>query len=150
MPAANRDPSVFADPDSLDVTRIPRKHLALGFGAHKCLGQHLARTTLTIGLRALFERFPKLRLATPADEVPLRDPRRGRRRPSAPWEPVERRRRVSRAGVRQAPPENRAPTPEALRSSSLCPHPGDKRSPLERRVEHALNVRPSPSRVGMS
>ncbi|MET9122308.1 cytochrome P450 [Streptomyces sp. NPDC004528] len=73
LPAANRDPSVFTDPDALDVTRIPRKHLALGFGAHQCLGQHLARATLRIGLRTLFERFPKLRLATPADEVPLRD-----------------------------------------------------------------------------
>ncbi|WP_405876730.1 cytochrome P450 [Streptomyces sp. NBC_01136] len=73
LPAANRDPAVFADPDKLDVTRIPRKHLALGFGAHQCLGQHLARATLRTGLRKLFERFPTLRLAVPADEVPLRD-----------------------------------------------------------------------------
>ncbi|WP_128376156.1 cytochrome P450 [Streptomyces cavernae] len=73
LPAANRDPAVFDDPDALDVTRIPRKHLALGFGAHQCLGQHLARATLRIGLRTLFERFPELRLAVPADEVPLRD-----------------------------------------------------------------------------
>ncbi|MFF4402327.1 cytochrome P450 [Streptomyces sp. NPDC001480] len=73
LPAANRDPAVFDDPDTLDVTRVPRKHLALGFGAHQCLGQHLARATLRIALRSLFERFPKLRLATPAEEVPLRD-----------------------------------------------------------------------------
>ncbi|MDX3839818.1 hypothetical protein [Streptomyces europaeiscabiei] len=51
----------------------PRKHLALGFGAHQCLGRHLARTGLRIGLRGLFERFPTLRLAAPAQEVPLRD-----------------------------------------------------------------------------
>ncbi|WAX81213.1 cytochrome P450 [Streptomyces sp. KMM 9044] len=73
LPAANRDPEVFSSPDQLDVTRVPRKHLALGFGAHQCLGQHLARTSLRIGLRGLFERFPTLRLATPAQEVPLRD-----------------------------------------------------------------------------
>ncbi|TPQ23556.1 cytochrome P450 [Streptomyces sporangiiformans] len=73
LPAANRDPDVFADPDRLDVTRLPRKHLALGFGEHQCLGQHLARATLRIGLRRLFERFPALRLAQPADQVPLRD-----------------------------------------------------------------------------
>ncbi|WP_055489577.1 cytochrome P450 [Streptomyces sp. TP-A0356] len=73
LPAANRDPEVFDDPDRLDVTRNPRKHLALGFGAHQCLGQHLARASLRIGLRELFERFPTLRLAVPADAVPLRD-----------------------------------------------------------------------------
>ncbi|KAF3463532.1 cytochrome P450 [Streptomyces sp. Tu 3180] len=73
LPAANRDPEVFDDPDRLDVTRAPRKHLALGFGAHQCLGQHVARASLRIGLRALFERFPTLRLAEPAEEVPLRD-----------------------------------------------------------------------------
>ncbi|GAB3969601.1 cytochrome P450 [Streptomyces sparsus] len=73
LPAANRDPEVFDDPDRLDVTRVPRKHLALGFGAHQCLGQHLARASLRIGLRRLFTRFPTLRLAEPAEDVPLRD-----------------------------------------------------------------------------
>ncbi|MEU6540475.1 cytochrome P450 [Streptomyces sp. NPDC047000] len=73
LPSANRDPAVFDNPDTLDVTRVPRGHLALGFGAHQCLGQHLARTSLRVGLSALFARFPKLRLATPAKEVPLRD-----------------------------------------------------------------------------
>ncbi|AXI80315.1 cytochrome P450 [Peterkaempfera bronchialis] len=73
LPAANRDPALFDNPDALDVTRVPRKHLALGFGIHQCLGQHLARATLRIGLRRLFERFPTLRLAVPADQVPLRD-----------------------------------------------------------------------------
>ncbi|MDI5963735.1 cytochrome P450 [Streptomyces sp. SL13] len=73
LPSANRDPSVFPAPDELDVARLPRKHLALGFGAHQCLGQHLARSTMRIALRKLFDRFPSLRLAVPADEVPLRD-----------------------------------------------------------------------------
>ncbi|MDT6987705.1 cytochrome P450 [Streptomyces lusitanus] len=73
LPAANRDPEVFEDPDRLDVTRVPRKHLALGFGAHQCLGQHVARASMRIGLSKLFERFPTLRLAEPAEEVPLRD-----------------------------------------------------------------------------
>ncbi|MEW1648203.1 MULTISPECIES: cytochrome P450 [unclassified Streptomyces] len=73
LPAANRDPEVFDDPDRLDVTRVPRKHLALGFGAHQCLGQHLARASMRIGLRRLFDHYPTLRLATPAADVPLRD-----------------------------------------------------------------------------
>ncbi len=39
---------------------------------HQCLGQQLARIEMRIGYRALFRRFPELRLAVPAEEVPLR------------------------------------------------------------------------------
>ncbi|MER6574866.1 hypothetical protein [Nonomuraea sp. NPDC001023] len=39
---------------------------------HQCLGQQLARIELRIGYRALFERFPGLRLAVPAAEVPVK------------------------------------------------------------------------------
>ncbi|NJP92812.1 cytochrome P450 [Nonomuraea sp. FMUSA5-5] len=73
LPAANRDPGRFPDPDRLDVTRSATGHLAFGHGVHHCLGQHLARAELRIGLTALFERFPGLRLAVPAAEVPTRD-----------------------------------------------------------------------------
>jgi cytochrome P450 len=40
---------------------------------HQCLGQQLARIEMRVACRALFERFPDLRLAVPAEEVPLRD-----------------------------------------------------------------------------
>ncbi|MGW7353387.1 cytochrome P450 [Streptomyces sp. Z26] len=73
LPAANRDPDFFKDADHLDVTRSARKHVAFGFGIHQCLGQHLARATLRIGLTKLFDRFPTLRLAVDASEVPLRE-----------------------------------------------------------------------------
>jgi cytochrome P450 len=73
LPAVNRDPARFADPDVLRLDRAAHQHLAFGFGVHQCLGQQLARIELRIGLRALVERFPTLRLAVPADEVPLRD-----------------------------------------------------------------------------
>ncbi|AXK36138.1 cytochrome P450 [Streptomyces armeniacus] len=73
LPAANRDPDFFTDADELDVTRSARKHVAFGFGIHQCLGQHLARATLRIGLSKLFDRFPTLRLAVDPSEVPLRE-----------------------------------------------------------------------------
>ncbi|AXK36137.1 cytochrome P450 [Streptomyces armeniacus] len=73
LPAANRDPDFFTDADELDVTRSARQHVAFGFGIHQCLGQHLARATLRIGLSKLFDRFPTLRLAVDPSEVPLRE-----------------------------------------------------------------------------
>lgn len=69
---ANRDPSVFADPDTFDVRRSARHHLAFGYGVHQCLGQNLARLELEIILTALFDRIPTLRLAVPVDELTLR------------------------------------------------------------------------------
>jgi len=67
--AANRDPSVFPDPDRFDVRRAPASHLAFGAGTHHCLGAHLARLELQEALRGLLGRMPNLRLAVPADEL---------------------------------------------------------------------------------
>ncbi|MFF7457198.1 cytochrome P450 [Kitasatospora sp. NPDC008115] len=72
LEAANRDPERFPDPDSLDLHRKAAGHLGFGHGMHQCLGQQLARVELTVALPALLDRFPTLRLAVPADEVPLR------------------------------------------------------------------------------
>jgi cytochrome P450 len=69
VPAANRDPRVFPDPDRLDVSRLPAAHLALGHGAHHCLGAGLARMELQVALGSLLERFPGLRLAVDKDEL---------------------------------------------------------------------------------
>jgi cytochrome P450 len=69
---ANRDPQRFADPDLLDLSRQATGHLAFGYGVHQCLGQQLARIEIQVGLSALINRFPALRLAVPVDEVPLR------------------------------------------------------------------------------
>jgi pimeloyl-[acyl-carrier protein] synthase len=63
LAAANRDPTVFHDPDRFDVTRSPNPHLAFAAGAHYCLGAPLARMHAEIALPALFTRLPGLRLA---------------------------------------------------------------------------------------
>ncbi|AHH15574.1 cytochrome P450 [Nocardia nova SH22a] len=70
--AANRDPLRFDDPDALDLRRTARGLVSFGHGVHQCLGQQLARVEMRAGFAGLARRFPTLRLAVPADEVPLR------------------------------------------------------------------------------
>jgi len=56
--SANRDHRHFADPDRFDVRRNPGQHFSLGFGAHYCLGQALARLEGRVVLEEVLERFP--------------------------------------------------------------------------------------------
>ncbi|WP_447008339.1 cytochrome P450 [Saccharothrix isguenensis] len=72
LPAANRDPRRFDDPDTLDVHRAARGHLSFGHGVHQCLGQQLARIEMRAAFEGLLRRFPTLQLAIPAGEVRLR------------------------------------------------------------------------------
>jgi cytochrome P450 len=62
--SANRDPSVFPDPDRFDVGRQPNPHVAFGAGIHFCLGVTLARLEGQEVFRALAERFPALHLGS--------------------------------------------------------------------------------------
>ncbi|PPK71090.1 cytochrome P450 [Actinokineospora auranticolor] len=71
--AANHDPAAFPDPDTFDVHRDARHHVAFGYGPHQCLGQNLARLELETVFATLFRRVPTLALATPADELPYKD-----------------------------------------------------------------------------
>ena len=61
---ANRDPEVFAQPDTFDITRDPNPHVAFGSGVHHCLGATLARVEGQEVFKALAERFPALHLET--------------------------------------------------------------------------------------
>lgn len=59
--AANRDPRVFTDPLTFNITRSPNNHLAFGFGPHFCLGVHLARLELNVMLEQIVRRMPDLK-----------------------------------------------------------------------------------------
>ncbi|AKN17042.1 cytochrome P450 [Mycobacterium haemophilum DSM 44634] len=64
LAAANRDPSVFPDPDRFDIERPNAgRHLAFSGGRHFCLGAALARAEGEVGLRTFFDRFPEARAA---------------------------------------------------------------------------------------
>jgi len=79
LTAANRDPAMFADPDSFDVRRTnARSHLTFAVGPHACVGVHLARLEATAALETALERWPALRLddgATPPTGLIFRKPR---------------------------------------------------------------------------
>jgi cytochrome P450 len=69
LPAANRDPARFHDPDRLDVHRHATGHLAFGHGVHQCLGQQLARVEIHTCYERLLRRVPTLRLAGVPEDV---------------------------------------------------------------------------------
>jgi len=56
--AANRDPSHFDNPDSVNVDRWPNRHLAFGAGVHRCAGAHLARLMARTMLGKVLTRMP--------------------------------------------------------------------------------------------
>ncbi|MEU9608319.1 cytochrome P450 [Streptomyces sp. NPDC048057] len=69
---ANRDPDVFPHGGELNIRRGTRNQLAFGYGAHVCLGQHLARLELEIVHETLLRRIPSLRSAVPTAELPFK------------------------------------------------------------------------------
>jgi len=70
--AANRDPRVFAEPESFDVTRADTaRHIGFAHGPHFCLGAALARVQTEIALSLLLRRFPDL---TVGDAARVPDP----------------------------------------------------------------------------
>ncbi len=67
--AANRDPSVFEDPDRFSLDRPPRKHLSFAVGIHVCIGAEMARLEARTALKALTTRFPDLRLVDRGERI---------------------------------------------------------------------------------
>jgi cytochrome P450 len=58
---ANRDPSVFADPDSVLLDRKGNRHFSFGIGVHRCVGSNVARTVFKSMLTAVLDRMPDYR-----------------------------------------------------------------------------------------
>lgn len=67
--SANRDETRWERPEAFDIFRASRTHMAFAFGAHRCLGMHLATMETSVVLRALFDRLPGLRLDPSAQDV---------------------------------------------------------------------------------
>ncbi len=68
FPSANRDESVFPDPDRFDIARTPNDHIAFGFGTHHCLGAPLAR----LEAKHVFRELLAHELERDGEMVPLR------------------------------------------------------------------------------
>jgi cytochrome P450 len=69
LASANRDPAHFPDPERLDLHRPQLGNLAFGHGPHYCIGAHLAKQELQIGLSGLITRYPGLQLAVDPGEL---------------------------------------------------------------------------------
>jgi cytochrome P450 len=69
--AANRDPSMFPDPDELDIRRAnASKNIAFGFGPHVCIGKRVAQLQLEEVYRQLLTRLPDIEYAGGIDVAP--------------------------------------------------------------------------------
>jgi cytochrome P450 len=68
--SSGRDESHYENPEVWDIDRTAANHLFFGTGRHQCLGMHLARLELRIGLAAILDRLPGLRL-DPDAPVPV-------------------------------------------------------------------------------
>jgi cytochrome P450 len=62
LASANRDPNEFPDAGQVKIDRVDNRHIAFGAGPHRCLGSHLARQELRIGLEEWHRRIPNYRL----------------------------------------------------------------------------------------
>jgi cytochrome P450 len=67
--SANRDESVFPNPDTFDIVRTPNDHLAFGHGEHFCIGANLARLELRVMIEEVMRRMPDLELAGPVERL---------------------------------------------------------------------------------
>ena len=65
FPAANRDPSVFDNPDEVVIDRQHNRHVAFGAGIHRCAGSNLARMELRVAIEEWLARIPEFELEDP-------------------------------------------------------------------------------------
>jgi cytochrome P450 len=67
--AANRDPAVFAEPDRLDLARMPNRHITFGKGIHFCLGAPLARLEAKTALNEILQRYRTITITRSPEEL---------------------------------------------------------------------------------
>nr|WP_246462095.1 cytochrome P450 [Nocardia transvalensis] len=72
LASANHDPATFRDPEELDLRRDPNPQLGLGFGVHACVGTAVARPVAAAVLTRIHARWPALRIAGDAGDLPWR------------------------------------------------------------------------------
>jgi hypothetical protein len=85
FPAANRDPSVFADPDKVILDRPKNPHIAFGVGIHRCAGSNLARMEMRVAIQEWLARIPEFRLENPSAVTWAGGQVRGPRTMSVVW-----------------------------------------------------------------
>jgi cytochrome P450 len=66
FPAANRDPSVFADADKVVIDREHNRHVAFGAGIHRCAGSNLARMEMRVAIEEFLARVPDFEVSDPS------------------------------------------------------------------------------------
>jgi cytochrome P450 len=69
LPAVMHDPDYFDRPEEVILDRPKNNHLSFGGGPHRCLGSHLARMEMAVGLEEWHRRIPDYRLGVPITEV---------------------------------------------------------------------------------
>jgi cytochrome P450 len=68
--SSNHDKSMFEEPMKFDVTRAnAKRHIAFGFGAHVCIGQHLSRLEMIVAWEEIFNKLDNFQLAGADDEL---------------------------------------------------------------------------------
>ncbi|WP_420986125.1 cytochrome P450 family protein [Bacillus toyonensis] len=69
LASANRDETVFENPEVFDIMRENNRHIAFGHGSHFCLGAPLARLEAKIAITTLFKRMPELQIKGDREDV---------------------------------------------------------------------------------
>lgn len=67
--SANRDESLFTEPEELDIARALNRHIAFGQGIHTCLGAPLARLEGDVAFTTLLKRMPDMHLSVPRESL---------------------------------------------------------------------------------
>jgi cytochrome P450 len=65
----NHDPAEFECPEELRIDRSPNRHMSYGYGAHTCVGLHMARAEMKVAVEEVLASMADIRLTDPAEVV---------------------------------------------------------------------------------